>query len=98
MFFLPTQMYPIVTAAGVFLFLLTSIGNITAMFDAWPWGGAVELLRCGVYLAHARSTPVTGEPLLDHLLTSIFFVSAVLWTFRTTMPPLGSATKILKAL
>lgn len=85
-------------AVGVFLFILTSIGNITAMFDAWPWCGAVEVLRCGVYVAFSRSTPVTGLPLLDHFLTSICFVSAVLWTFRATLAPLGSAAKILKAL
>lgn len=91
-------MFPMVGAVGVFLFILTSIGNITAIFDSWPWVGAVELLRCGVYVAYARSTPVTGLLLIDHLLTSIFFVSAVIWTFRTTLAPLGSAAKILKAL
>ncbi|XP_045111967.1 alkylglycerol monooxygenase-like [Portunus trituberculatus] len=92
------KMFPMVGAVGVFLFILTSIGNITAIFDSWPWVGAVELLRCGVYVAYARSTPVTGLLLIDHLLTSIFFVSAVIWTFRTTLAPLGSAAKILKAL
>lgn len=97
MSFLP-QMFPMVGAAGVFLFILVSIGNITAIFDAWPWVGAVELLRCGVYVAYARGTPVTGLPLLDHLLTSIYFVSAVIWTFRSTLVPLGTAAKILKAL
>ncbi|XP_050716651.1 alkylglycerol monooxygenase-like [Eriocheir sinensis] len=90
------KMYPAVTAAAAFVFILTSICNISALFDAWPWCGAVEVARCGAFLAYARATPVSGVPLVDDFLISLFFASAVLWTFRTTLA--GAALKPLKLL
>lgn len=89
-------MYPAVSAAAVFVFILVSICNISAMFDSWPWCGAVEVARCAAFLAYARATPVCGVPIVDDFLISVFFASAAIWVFRITLA--GVALEPLKML
>lgn len=66
------------------------------MFDGWRWCGAVEVARCGAFLAYAAAVPVVGVPIMDHLLTSLFVASAVLCIFHTTLE--GEWLKLLRAL
>nr|XP_045591935.1 alkylglycerol monooxygenase-like [Procambarus clarkii] len=89
--------YTLGTAFMMFGFILVSICNISSMYDYWMFAGVVEVVRCALYIMYARTTPITGFPTIDTFLLVCFFVSMVVWTFKSMLVTHDS-TKSLKFL
>ncbi|KAK7084227.1 hypothetical protein SK128_005489 [Halocaridina rubra] len=64
-------------------FLLISVGIIGAMYDGWWWAPLVEAVRCAAYIAYARNSPVTHNPVIDGALIVYFAISTLLWTSQS---------------
>nr|XP_053643358.1 alkylglycerol monooxygenase-like [Cherax quadricarinatus] len=77
--------YTLGTSLMIFGFFLVTLCNISSMYDYWMWAGFVEVARCVCFIVYARTTPVTGHPAVDTFLQICFFVSMMLWTFRTML-------------
>ncbi|XP_047499124.1 alkylglycerol monooxygenase-like [Penaeus chinensis] len=65
--------------AAFFGFLLATMGNITAMYDAWRWAPLVEVTRCASYVAFASTSGVSGWAGLDTALATFYAVSSLVW-------------------
>ncbi|XP_042889960.1 alkylglycerol monooxygenase-like [Penaeus japonicus] len=62
-----------------FVFLLVTIGNITALYDEWQWAPLVEVIRCASFVAFANTNSITGWTGLDTGLATWYAVSSLVW-------------------
>lgn len=83
MFYLYLQTATWLTVLTFLVFIFTSVGVVSAMYDRWWWAPVVEVVRCAAYIAYARKIPVTDIPSIDTVLLVYFAMSLLLWTIQS---------------
>lgn len=71
------------TVLRFLVFIFTSVGVVSAIYDRWRWAPVAEAARCATYIAYAHITPVTDSPAIDTVLLVYFAMSMLLWSTQS---------------